>query len=193
MKTTISASLLVLVLLVPSCKKANTVYLLQDSFKGWALFQKNSYWVFLNEKSHLPDSMYIIESPYSWFQPMQNGKYQYEVIDYKFSNGFLLSAEIKAANDYYAVLGLQDFNGWNTVLSSAVVDNLTNLLASGDVIERLDSIIVNNNKFTNVIHIKDTIQKKEYYFAKNIGLFKFSKQIKNTDSVWSILRWHVIQ
>jgi len=35
--------------------------------------------------------------------------------------------------------------------------------------------------------------RKDYYFAKNIGLLKFSIKTPNIDSTWSILRWHIVQ
>ena len=60
-------------------------------------------------------------------------------------------------------------------------------------------LTLNTNTFNNVYHTRDSNKTstsytvKDYYFAKNIGLIKFSIRTPEIDSTWSLVRWHVLQ
>ena len=192
---------IVLLIFVFSCNKSSTTtYYISDSFKAWSLFQPGSYWVYLDEKKQMPDSIYLDSKPISYFTPPKPASIQYEIIDYQISNGFLNYAAIECGENG-SNLGLSDFYSNDSyALSTGVIDNTMTMVSENcRLIERLDTMVINNYKFTNVIHTRDTnnflthIWRKDYYFAKNIGLLKFSIKTPKTDSTWSILRWHIIQ
>jgi hypothetical protein len=201
MKTKKFLIFFLLFIIVLSCNKSSTLTIyVADSFKPWSLFQAGSYWVYLDEKKHMTDSTYVDIPPVSWFTPPQPVSVQYEAISYKFSNSFLTVAEIGADNESESGLGYNDFISGGSVLNLYVINQVSNFVSSTcKVIERLDTVTINNHLFTNVIHTRDTNYFlkfrwiKDYYLAKNIGLLKFKIKTPTIDSTWSILRWHVIQ
>ncbi len=186
-------------LLTLGCKKQTTTYYIQDSFKPWTLFQKSSYWIYLNEKRNSPDSAFIENQPFSYFTPPSPATLQYEVINYTYSNCFINDAAIIAgrSSPYYALV---DFFSSSHVLSAGMLDNTSNKASESCwLVERIDTLIINNNIFTNVLHTRDTnnyppsLCVKDYYFVKNIGLIKFSIKTPKYDTTWSLVRWNVIQ
>jgi hypothetical protein len=69
-------------------------------------------------------------------------------------------------------------------------------------VEKIDTLVLNNNKFVDVIHTRSSDNNRypyyenclnDYYFARNIGLIKYSVQTDTYDSTWSLVRWHTIQ
>jgi hypothetical protein len=180
-------------------KGLSVVYYIDDSFKQWVLFQPGTYWIYLNEKSNTEDSLFVDSTQSHYFQPPPPTQIQHEGIAYSISNGFISSAVIGCGRNS-SYLNLKDFNSDNYALGSGVIYNdLNEISPSCWLIEKIDTFIVNNNKFLNVVHTRDTNNYyphnhiKDYYFAKNIGLLKFSIKTNTIDSTWSILRWHINQ
>ncbi len=194
---------LLFIILISGCKKFTpTYYYIDNSFKAWTVFQIGSYWVYLNENSQLPDSTYISAKPDSGYNPpVSQDADHYEFISYQVTNGFYQVAEIcKEQSDSYLLLGGFYPRGfWFYVLNSYMTTGPTSISPySLYVVERLDTLRLNNNLFTNIIHTRDTDYyegswKHDYYFAKNIGLVKFSVKTSAFDSTWSLMRWHVIE
>jgi hypothetical protein len=67
-------------------------------------------------------------------------------------------------------------------------------------IEFFDSSVLNGNTYYSVIHTKlqhiadngDTLN-FTFYIAKSVGLIKYVQNVGNTDTTWSLVRYHVIQ
>jgi len=193
--------LLSLSILLYSCKKNSTsVDYIDNSFKPWALFQKGSYWVYLDEKKQIVDSTYINIQPITFLSPPAPASHQYECVTFNISNSFIKTCVINAGGDN-PMLTFWDFNSNNEVLDNYNTNGLgTPLSPIGcSLVEIIDSVVINSNIFTHVVHTKDTNNyyphqwRKDYYFAKNIGLLKFSIKTDSIDSTWSLLRWHVVQ
>jgi hypothetical protein len=50
--------LIITFIILFSCKKTTPIYYIQPEFKQWVLFQKGSYWIYLNEKKlTIPDKV----------------------------------------------------------------------------------------------------------------------------------------
>lgn len=197
-----SGCLLFIVLISGCTKFTPTNYYIDNSFMPWALFQKGSYWVYLNDNGQVLDSTYITAKSDTGFNPpLSENSDHYEWITYQVSNGFYKVAQIcKEQNDSYLLLsGFYPRGYWFYVLNSFMTTGLTSVSPySLYVVERLDTMHLNNNLFTNVIHTRDTDYyenswRHDYYFAKNIGLVQFSVKTSTFDSTWSLVRWHVVQ
>jgi hypothetical protein len=195
---------LLFLVLVSNCKKkGTTTYYIDNSFKEWVLFQKGSYWVYLNEKRQVQDSTYIIMQPrYGFTPPPSENLDHYEQIYYDVSNSFLKSVAInREPGDSYVSLEFfypddgAGFTGLNSSITDGTWSGSSN---SFKLIEKIDTIFLNSSRFTNVIHTRSTSTyydnlQNDYYFAKNIGLVKFAIKTNTFDSTWSLMRWHVIQ
>jgi hypothetical protein len=194
----------VLLLTEAGCKKKEpTYYYIDNSFKEWVLFQKGSYWVYLNENNQILDSTFINMQPRTGFTPPESeGIDRFEQTYYDLSNSFIKSVAIDCDHNYsFASLELNfqtDGVGY-TAISSAMLKGTG---AGGynylTLVEVLDTLILNSNIFLNVIHTRtlDPFNDNIYndgYFAKNIGLVKLSIKTDSFDSTWSLLRWHVVQ
>ena len=170
------------------------------------LFQKGSYWIYRNEENQTLDSSYIN------IQPLTEWNSTTEMISYAVSNSFIQNVLLIGATDLD--LGSDSFadiimsnppDGHYMALTSAyAVGNSTSnwLSAYCHFVEEIDTIFLNNNKFVNVIHTRAYVNNScpyydnylnDYYFAKNIGLVKYSIQTDTYDSTWSLVRWHAIQ
>jgi hypothetical protein len=198
MKTRIILLCSILCFLLISCKKQTpTVYYINDSFKKWTLFQKGSFWIFYNEQSNNIDSIYISETPTSWYSPAEPIAIQYILI--KLSNSFLIQYLISSGpND--PVLSVEDIYSTdrNVFCYAQIVGSSIYASPTCKLVEKLDKYVINNNMFFNVIHTRDSnfvkpIITKDYYFVQNIGMVQYSIKTTSSDSTWSILRWHIVQ
>jgi hypothetical protein len=186
-----------------SCKKKDQNYYVQNSFKEWTLFKKGSYWVYLNETSNKPDSCFVIENAIDRMNSdeyggtLNQGGIYYEIISYNIFNVALFEL-IARDNDSYLLC--EGFAGHDFINSYRVTSNLSQEVNVNCVVKkRYDTLVINNNKFVDVIQTQDSESTlinnhfyysiSNYFFAKNIGLIKFA----NKDSTWSLVRWHVLQ
>lgn len=186
------------------CKKNQAGYYdVEGSFKEWVLFQKGSYWIFMNEGNHTTDSTIIRSPPVSWYTPPADENVDhYEEIYFSFKNSFILTEYIWKEPDYsYAAIGcFYPPNADYRALNSAFINGQSNsgLTVYTTLVERIDTMLLNNNKFFNVLHTRSidagqNYLQNDYYFVKNIGLVKFSMKTNAFDSTWSVLRWHIVQ
>jgi hypothetical protein len=203
MKIIVIVFLSCFILFFVSCKKEDQNYYVQDSFKEWALFNKGSYWIYLNENNNKLDSCFIKYSPIDYlysenygYTPNKGGIY-YEIISYNVINiaEFFLSARI---DDSYLLC--EGEVGHDFINSYQVSANISQKISETcNVIKRYDTLVINNNQFYNVIYIRDSVPSyinnhssysvSNYFFARNIGLIK----VATRDSTWSLIRWHTIQ
>jgi len=190
--------LLLLPIMTLNCKKQNSVYSIQDSFKPWVIFQKGSYWVYLNEVNHTIDSTYIDKSPTSFYTPPAPASIQYEEVTFTYSSGFLKKMYVSSGKDVpYCILG--DYIDDTRALSARIIDNSSiQVSESCWLVEKIDTVVINNKVFTNVLHTRDTnnhpssLSVKDFYFMKDVGLIKYSIKTPNIEGTWSLMRWHCI-
>jgi hypothetical protein len=183
-----------------SCQKKETTYQIQNSFKEWVLFQKGSYWIYSDKKNNKIDSSYILYGPNeNIIDPSVDQPYQ--VISYSqlHIGSFIIYA---TANDSYFMNQKGISAGVRIISNSVVSGNSNSVTKTCWVIERFDSLMLENNIFYNVIHVRDTNSENinypeslalDYYIAKKIGVIKVSLKTNQVDSTLTLLRWHVIQ
>jgi len=198
-KRRFSLSYLLLFVIVFGCNKEKTSdYYIDNAFKEWVLFQQGSYWVYLENNSNLRDSTYINKQPTSFLSGEVNRR---EHIDYSVNSSFLKGLVITRELDYS--FAMYEFYYPNDNYFQALNSGYTSGAYSGPtrycvLIEKIDTMTLNNIKYANIIHTRSTYimydnMQNDCYFVKNIGLIKFRKRSDSFDSTWSILRWHVIQ
>jgi hypothetical protein len=184
------------------CKKEQAHYTISQDFMKWVYFKEGSYWIYKNEKKGIIDSCYIASK--ALFATSNSEKdlgYLFDFIEMHFNSSFLETGYIRSTPtfdyaDYYT-------GDW-TIGSIRTNINIGQKVKWGDdVYEELafyDTFTLNDSVFRNVIHTRiaypgysyDSII-RQYYFSKNIGLIKYEKTELNTDSIWSLMRWHVFQ
>ena len=194
-----------ILLLTGGCKKKETSQILyiDDSFKEWSLFQKDSYWVYLNEVNLTKDSSFVNMDPRSGFSPPPNegATVYYEQIYYELTNSFIKSVKIyRDPNQSDIIFGNYYPSDFALVV---LISGYTNGTWLGSAyycsfVEKLDTLLVNTNKFTNVIHTRVSNSyynnmQYDYYFVQNIGWVKYSVKTNTIDTTWSLVRWHVKQ
>jgi hypothetical protein len=143
-------------------------------------------------------------NPSCGFVPPENTTWQHEMCGYSVFNGFYTQIVLNGDKDYSDM----DIEGLSTVYGTAPSPLDTYIIETGTalpgsdttlhVFGKIDTLILNNNKFINVIHTRNMgIYKSgyhyDYYFAKNIGLIKFSVSTVQYDTTWSLMRWHTNQ
>lgn len=182
---------------IVSCNKHDENYYVQDSFKDWTLFKNGSYWIYLDEKSNTIDSVWVMDFPEEYFYAPDDGGKHYEIIRYTVADlaEFILSGGIDES-----YLRIEGAAGRDIINSSSVTANITDHVSSRcGVINRYDTLQINHIKFPHVIHIRDSSNNSvffkvaDYYFARNIGIIKYSVTNDSITISKSLLRWHVNQ
>ena len=161
------------------------VYIPQD-YKDVALFKKNSYWIYKNEKTSKIDSTYVKSDPFFWHTLNETQTTDY--IDVYFGGNLFEEEDLSYTSvDLYLSI--------DSLSRIYVFSNFSNI-----IVEKLDSLSLNNNKFTNIYHTRhsqlrnnlDTIT-FDTYLVPHIGIIKLTKKLLGTDTTISILRWNVSQ
>jgi len=185
---------LLFLVLVSSCKKKDENYYIQDSFKEWTLYKQGSYWIYLNEGKGKLDSTFISQAPDDFLSHSNEDNHNYEIITYVVDHigQFGIRAYTNNSELFLKDLYTDGATSLSYMVTAALSDHVT---TNCGVINRYDALIVNNNKFTNVIHTRDSsyYSIKDYYYAMKIGLIKYSLKTTSIDSTWSLIRWHVVQ
>jgi hypothetical protein len=175
-------------------------------FKAWTIFQKDSYWIYLNETTNQTDSTFVTDCHESFYNHGdQSGDYYTEDYRIQLSSKFLNYFWIYAGEDDYTTQEISTYHLTEYILSMRRLknpfahENLTGSIKS-KVVEVLPTLQFNSNTYTNVYNILVYYQKLDgdsvndnFYLAKNIGLIKYKTKIGNADTTWSLLRYHVIQ
>ena len=191
-------------LLIISCNKkpSPTHYTISNDFRKWVDFQNGSYWVYINDNSGLVDSCYFrgTRLAYTVYNYKDQG-YVYDVIDFVLASKFLEIIYIQANADYtFAIIGtIKGGTEYQLRTNANIGQKIRVGLGTYEEVEVLDSLKINNNTFMNIRHTRtiypllpgDIIQ--DYFFSKGVGLIKFHQTFLNTDSTWSLLRYHTIQ
>ncbi len=170
-------------LILTACTKHERTYLyVPQLYKDVALFQKNSYWAYLNEATLQIDSTYVNANPSSYFQSTDLSSY--EVINVPFDGSLFIK------NSLFV----------DAAILSATIQPHAGIIIMQSNIEKLDSLNVNNHKFYNVYHnhqILVPLQSDsifiDSYAVQHIGIIKLSKKVAGKDTTLSLLRWNSIQ
>jgi hypothetical protein len=203
-----TGTLLVLVLVFFfGCKKENkeTYFYVYDSIKDWVYFSEGSYWVCLNEKTNKERSCYLNMIPTHGFAPPAGeGSIHFEGYYYDLTSSLIPWVSITCdPSNSYAELGSFYQSGLGFIaLTSGITKNILARTKGCSVdstpcqlVEIIDTLQLNNNRFFNVIHTRASYQyygnfQNDYYFAKDVGLIKFRIKASSIDTTWSLLRWH---
>ena len=186
---------LLLSVLIGCSKKSGYNEYIPEQLKQYSVFQKGSYWVYLNEATGAIDSSYLSKPPFYLYNDPVNDPPQnrYETCDIYFGGNFL-SHSFTRTSDYTIIFN----NGKGSI---CLYDNFQPgyTQRSFKNLNYFDSLVVNNKTYYHVMntqykswnHPGDTTI-YTYYLAKSTGLIKFSLNINHQDTTWSILRYHVI-
>jgi hypothetical protein len=176
---------IVLLFILTNCHKSESMHFpIPQTFKDVALFNKNSYWIYLNEKTSKTDSTYITSDPQ--FFTTSTGTDTFDDIIITFE-GSLFTQEY-----------LRDIF---VSLHSTIMPDFTIIVFSNyTIIEKFDSLNVNSHKFVNVFHTRQSSLTSKHdsiffdtYLAPHIGIIKIIKKQLGTDSTFSLVRWRVSQ
>jgi hypothetical protein len=169
-----------------SKNKSGHLYIPQLN-KDLALFNKNSYWFYLNEKTSKPDCTYVKSDPQFYTYTDQDGSSESDNILVPYDGKFFLDVYMTGSID--------------GVLLNAPVVHCGSIVAYAPFkVEKIDSLYLNNHKFLNVYHTRFpslTVHSDsvifDTYMVPHIGIIKITKKTLGTDTTLSIVRWNVIQ
>ncbi len=186
-----------------NCKKGQDHYNVPDWFKEWTVFSKGSYWIYKNEISNKQDCTYVEKAPELWVYSESSKDPIYDHIVVTFKSPFLVNFTSGAGKDDYADLSVLDINSSSRALTTSLIVDPQYYSGNGHtfgVIEVFSNLTVNNSLYHNVYHTRysellyvNDSAVRDYYFAKNIGLVIFKMRTGNIDTMWSLVRHHVIQ
>jgi len=178
------------------CKKEASRYYLSDEMKQWTVFKMGSYWIYKNEVSNKIDSAYIDQLPFNNIQNlpkihddelfyqkitfhMQCPFYHTYIVYTRMSDEYL---EISTKFEQIPILIYDKKDGF-------------------DISELIPEFKLNNPTFHNVIHAtsykytfypSDTLIENTY-FAKNVGIIKYSQKTTKSDTTWTLLNYRTLQ
>jgi hypothetical protein len=170
-------------LILTSCNKHEKAYLyVPQLYKDVAFFKKNSYWVYLNEKTSQVDCTYTKSDPVSYFEL---GELTYhEVITVPF-DGNLFTRENLFTDAVFLSSIIQPDFGIILIQSSS---------------ERIDSLSTIFNVFHNIYHTRHVAYPAQSdsiifdtYTVPHVGIIKLSKKTAGTDTTFSLMRWNAMQ
>jgi hypothetical protein len=193
---------IIIILCISDCTKDKYVYYVKETLKPWAFFKKGSYWIFYNENNGSINSNYISEKEDIYYYP--DSPPQYENIYLNISSDFITRYLLFRDKDEASYLSIGfNFNASDPlkVLSTSVIEGSSNVISNTcRLIKVHETLTINGNKFNNVIQTQDTSVYSygnkvtvNFYFVKNIGLVKQETSYQGTDTIISLLRWHVWQ
>lgn len=199
--TLINLSIL-LIAICSGCEKKNPEkYYFDTNLKSWTYFNKGTYWIYRNEETQLFDTTTILGSG-SLFSGSEDAN-QFEIIHCNIKSGFIreFSGYRDPLTSFFEIGFFYPDPGNPFALTSTITNGGNNGYYTSSYqtfwcVERLDSLILNDNLFINVIHTRNLIPsydslQDDFYFAKNIGLIKFSIKTTKFDSSWSVVKWHI--
>ena len=189
-------------LLIHACRKEEpATHYIPASLKAYAVFQAGSYWIYKNEVTGNLDSVFIANSPV--FNYNHSGGYDYDPIDeeclIRYYGSFIQTTRV-----YYDMYTLF-FKSYSCRVIEAASYKPGHVFTLGSEstltnIASLDSMTIYNQTFYNVfitrlqrIPSQSDTSRFTSYFVKNIGLIKYNQMMDNTDTTWSLLRYHIVQ
>jgi len=171
-----------------NCRKTGSEHLsIPQLEKDLAVFNKNSYWVYLNESTTKLDCTYVNNDPRFYSYTAQDGSSVTDNIVVPFEGNYFFDEYLSGS-----------FLG---ILLDAPIVHLNGIAAyAPNIVERFDSLCVNNNKFLNVYRTHYSSLTAHYdsvildtYMVPHLGIIKLTKKTLGTDTTLSIVRWKVSQ
>ena len=182
------------------CKKKERVhYTIADDVKQYGLFQKGSYWIYLNESTNQIDCTYVSQPPVFYTENLE-GPEDEPLIDNIFVYGPIFSKLWLTGNYLFLENG---FSIWAVFLSDVKVGN-NRIIGSSkyQCLKMYDTLSINGIKFFQVLHTKyaalllegsiDSVI-NQFFIVPKIGIVKMRKACDQSDTTWSLLRYHVVQ
>ena len=183
---------------VYSCKKEKLEhYYVSDAFKRWTVFNKNSYWMFLNDSTQVTDSVYIKENPkFLEVKPNNsNMNFTEEWIEMSYSSVFFSSSEQNVRQGGTELYSITIHGNTFYALIASSSDNFGPDYDSFKLLSRDSVYYLGPAKFYNVVKSQDIAYGKTWtcWFARDIGLIKITGKNTNPDFSWSLLRYHIVK
>jgi len=151
----ISIFIVVLILFFSaSCKKKERVhYTISDEVKQYGLFQKGSYWIYLNETTQKYDCTFVNQPPVVYTENLE-GPEDEPLIDNIFVYGPIFAKFWLTGNYLFLENG---FSIWAVYLSDVNVGGNRNIGSSKyQCLKMYDTLSVNGTNFFQVLHTKYT-------------------------------------
>lgn len=155
-----------------------------------------SYWIYKNETTLKSDSAYVFNLPISNLDNlnyMSDNEVFNEVLIYDIKGPCFGHFSIKAEYG-------QEY------LTSSTPFGMTGLLVHNyetgyQVIESIPNLNINDHNYTNVLHTRNIVLGNvhadtiiiETFFAKNVGIIKYTHKIGTADTTWSLISSHTVQ
>jgi len=190
----------------PTFLTPGPLYAIPAEMKEWTMFKPGSYWIYKNESTGESDSSTQKYGPYFEEIPCRNCPVRQEMWFFAASPVYA-KFELHGGADSNAVLWITtrdhrvtDILTYYTLVHPDASSNTSDYLETYKCLGVLDNFVLNDNTFMHVIvtslagtNYSDPDRYLESYFARNIGLIKFTQRSKNSDTTWSLIRWHTVQ
>ena len=164
-----------------SCNKhERTNIYVPQLYKDVGLFQKGSYWIYLNNKTLETDCTYVSTEPKSYFETGDLSSRQ--IISISYDSSLLFHCSLDPDECYFTSI----LEPYGLILIRSISD-------------KVDTLEVGNQKYSNVYHSRqinfigsDSVF-FDVYCSPHVGIVKITKTIAGIDSSYNLLRWHVVQ
>jgi len=185
------------------CKKKERVhYTIADDVKQYGLFQKDSYWIYLNETTQTYDCTFVNQTPVFYTENLKGPEDEPLIDNIRIYLSGKHIEQISLAGNYL----MEDFSPFslNPMFISGVNLHKSRLFGSSiyTFVSEFDSLQIEGRTYYQVIQtredmpdgntISDSIN-QNFFLAKNIGLIQIKREYPHTDTTWSLLRYHVVQ
>lgn len=198
-----------------NCDSTNTVLIPQD-MKARFYFKEGTYWIYKNISTGEIDSIWVFYSeiriePTSRKIFAHGWKKCYESFDIRTRNKMFYQSDKYYTNYGISLYPIDELNSKNELFGIREVSPVTNFRTqfrieiignnyenqSGFEINIVDSINLSTNmSFRDVLNLNypngtSNDMYNEMYYAKNIGLVKFTRS--NDNSTWELIRYKINQ
>jgi hypothetical protein len=198
MKSKLLPLLIILISIAGGCTNKDKVQNdeISDNLRQWYLFQKGSFWIYRNETTQQIDCTYIDKDPevtQRWV-----GTTLVDDISINFNSTFLgdlginpYCVSIYYKHDFYPVFYPSVGEG----------KEMTGISTNFEYIKLYDSLNINNHIYTDVRDTRFSVRlefsvdsvSSRYFYARYIGLIKYTNSKSGIDTTWSLLRWNIVQ
>jgi hypothetical protein len=181
------------------CKKDQKHNYISATVKDLGFFQKQSYWIFINENTQEIDCTYVVKYPSIWTE--RTGSNDEPLIDNIFVefNGHILYRFQLVGQSligfmpngnycelYYGGIGLGQSKGTNSIYT---------------YVANYDTLTINSTIFYSVYHTRYSTIKEyqsdtltyDFYLVPHIGPVKITKKLAHADTTYTLIRYNVIQ
>jgi len=210
-----------------SCKKSTSYYYIRQGLKDYGQFAQGSSWIYKNDSTGGYDTVRADSKVYEGMFYEQDFGFTAELIMTHLNSSFL--SEYKMSFECSPPL-TKSMDGFSDKLEICIRVNDSTIRSYLSIwpdqqtgredpspclcpdgkcylfkTEVLDSLTVNGNKFSNVLHsylrsVNTTqtgipILRRDYYFVKKIGLVKLHEfdQLYGLNRSFSIVNWNILQ